>query len=285
MTGGVVLVTGATGSVGAHVVSELLAAGQPVRAAVRDPARVTLPGAEAVRFDFADRRSWPGALDGVDRLFLMRPPAISDVTTYLQPVISMAVGSGVRHVVFLSLIGVNRVMPHWRVEQDILAAGIPYTFLRPSFFAQNLIGAYREDIRDRDRIRLPAGHGRTAFVDTRDVAAVAASVLGRPAGHLGRAYDLTGEHALRWDDVAVLLTTALNRPIRYQSLGLLRYRRELLTGGADPVYMRVQLGIHLIARLGLAARISPELGALLGRPPRTLAGFIADYAGAWRPSG
>jgi uncharacterized protein YbjT (DUF2867 family) len=281
VTGGAILVTGATGTGGRRVVEQLVAAGETVRAAVRDP-RSALPAGQPVRFDFADPTSWSGALDGVDRLFLMRPPAISDVTTYLRPVINMAASRGVRHVVFLSLIGVNRVMPHWRVEQDIAAAGLAYTFLRPSFFAQNLLTAYRADIRDRDEIRLPAGRGRTAFVDTRDVAEVAARVLIRPADHVSCAYSLTGEPALGWDDVAVLLTRELQRPIRYASISFRRYRRELLAAGADPVYVRVQLGIHLVARLGLAGRITPTLRELLGRPPGTFAAFVGDYAAAWR---
>lgn len=283
MTGGAVLVTGATGTVGRHVVEQLIAAGETVRGAVRDPQSVLAAG-QPVRFDFADPTSWTGALDGVDRLFLMRPPAISDVTTYLRPVIDLAASRGVRHIVFLSLIGVNRVMPHWRVEQDIAASGLAYTFLRPSFFAQNLLTAYRADIRDRDEIRMPAGRGRTAFVDTRDVAEVAARVLSRPEDHVSCAYSLTGEQALRWDDVAVLLTRELQRPIRYTSISFRRYRRELLAAGADPVYVRVQLGIHLVARLGLAGRITPTLRELLGRPPRTLAAFITDHAAAWRPA-
>lgn len=282
-TVGAILVTGATGTVGRHVTDYLVHAGEAVRAGVRDPDRATVAG-RSVRFDLGDPASWPDAFDGVDRLFLIRPPAMSDVVTYLRPVIHLAASRRVRHVVFLSLIGVNRVMPHWQVEQDIKAAGLPYTFLRPSFFAQNLLTAYRADIAERDEIRLPAGRGRTAFVDTRDVAEVAARVLIRPESHHDRAYSLTGEYALRWDDVAVLLTRALNRRIRYTPIGLLQYRQELLAAGFDPVYVRVQLGINLVARLGLAGRTTPTLRELLGRPPRTMATFISDYRDAWAPA-
>lgn len=283
--GGAVLVTGARGSVGSHVVAELVARGVAVRAAYTRPAGAVLPaGAEPVAFDFTAPAGWPAALTGVDRLFLMRPPAISDVRSYLRPVIRLAADRGVRHVVFLSLLGVNRLMPHWRVERDIEAAGLSHTFLRPGFFAQNLLTAYAGDIRDHDRIRLPAGRGKTAFVDTRDVAAVAAGVLADPAAYPEPAYPLTGAEALTWAAVASLLTAELGRPIRYEPSGLLRYRRELLAGGADPTYVRVQLGINLVARLGLAARINGELPRLLDRPPRRLAEFVRDYRSAWLPN-
>lgn len=87
----------------------------------------------------------------------------------LEPSVSM-VNAGARHVVSLSLMGVNRAMPHWQIEQDLRASGIPWTFLRPAFFSQNLGGAYRYDIRTHDRIRLASGRGRTSFIDARDIA-------------------------------------------------------------------------------------------------------------------
>jgi uncharacterized protein YbjT (DUF2867 family) len=106
-------------------------------------------------------------------------------------------------------------------------------------------------------------------------------VLADPADYSAPAYSLTGGEALRWAEVASLLAAELGRPIRYEPIGLLRYRRELLAAGADPTYVRVQLGISVVARLGLAARTNGELPRLLGRPPRRLAGFVADYRTAW----
>jgi uncharacterized protein YbjT (DUF2867 family) len=277
-----VLVTGATGTVGRHVVTALVAAGESVRAAVPAPDRVDLPGAKPVRFDFAEPATWAAAFEDVDRIFLMRPPAISDVTTFLRPVIRLAADRGVRQVVFLSLMGVNRVMPHWQVERDIEAAGLPHTFLRPAFFAQNLLTAYRDDIRTRDRIHVASGRGRTSFVDTRDVAAVAALALREPAAHAGAAYTLTGPAALDYAEVAGLLSRALGRRIRYESVGLLRYRRELLDAGLDPTYVRVQLVINAAARLGLAATVTDAVPRLLGRPATPMAAFVADHAASWR---
>jgi uncharacterized protein YbjT (DUF2867 family) len=185
---GPVLVTGASGNVGRQVARLAVAAGWRVRAAGRDPTRLAelpeLDGADPVRFDFA-------ALEGVDRVFLMRPPDVSDTARVIRPVIERMRDVGVRHVTFLSLLGVNPALPHWRVERDLLAAGLPTTFLRAGFFAQNLGDAYRADIREHDRIRLPAGRGRTSVVDVRDVAAVATLSLDRPERHRGQAYDLT----------------------------------------------------------------------------------------------
>ena len=284
MTVGAVLVTGATGTVGSSVVSDLLAMGEPVRAAVRDLGTKLPKGAVPVWFDFGEPSSWAGAFDGVDRLFLVRPPEISDVKTFLRPVVRMAADRGLRQVVFLSVMGVNRFLPHWQVERDIEDAGLQHTFLRPAFFAQNLISAYGHDIADRDRIRLASGRGRTSFVDTRDVAAVAAIALRNPADHAARAYTLTGPAALTYGEVVVLLSAQLGRPIRYEAISLLRYRRELLSLGLDRGYANVQLVINAVASLGLADKVTEEVRTVLGRDPIPLARFIKDHASAWQPA-
>jgi uncharacterized protein YbjT (DUF2867 family) len=271
------LVTGATGNVGAPLISELRARGLPVAAAnPRDADTV-----ETRQLDFEDPSTFAGALEGVGRVFLMRPPQISDTKRYLRPFVAGMAAAGVEHVVFLSLMGVNRAMPHWQVEQDLRASTVPWTFLRPSFFAQNLGAAYRADIRDHDRIRLASGHGRTSFVDTRDVAEVAALVLADPTGHEAQAYTLTGPEALDYHQVASLLSAMLGRPIDYQAIGLLRYRRELRAQDLPGAYVNVQLLINVVARLGLAARVNDTIRTLLGRPPTTLAAYISDHRALW----
>lgn len=282
---GTVLVTGPTGTVGGPLVELLAARGTLVVAGARDPARFdtsTHGGGVVVRaLDFERPESFDAVLSGVDRVFLMRPPAISDTERYLRPFIRAAERHGVSHVVFLSLMGVNRVMPHWRVEQDLRESTMAWTFLRPSFFAQNLETAYRSDIRDHHRIRVPAGRGRTSFVDTRDVAAVAALVLGDPQRHAGQAHTLTGPVALDYHHVASMLSAELGRPVVYEPMSMLGYRRALLREGLPGDYVTVQLLINLIARVDLAAGVTDTLARLLGRPPTPLSAYLHDRRACW----
>jgi uncharacterized protein YbjT (DUF2867 family) len=114
-----------------------------------------------VRADFARPASWPAALAGVDRLFLLRPPAIANARRYIYPVIDAARAAGVERIVFLSLLGAekNPVVPHASVEKHLRRAGVPWTFLRPSFFMQNLSTTHRTDLEERDELYLPAGRG------------------------------------------------------------------------------------------------------------------------------
>lgn len=279
---GRILVTGPTGTVGGPLLVLLTERGLPVVAGARAPTRVP-PAVESVALDFTRPETFDAALTGVDRVFLMRPPAIAETERYIRPFIVVAERRGVRHVVFLSVMGVNRALPHWRVEQDLRASTLSWTFLRPAFFAQNLETAYRADICDHDAVRVPAGRGRTSFVDTRDVAAVAALVLGDPAPYAGRAYTLTGPVALDYHQVASMLSAELGRAIDYTPPTLLGYRRELRRRGYPSDYATVQLVINVVARLGLAARVTDTVEQLLGRPAAPLATYLHDRRGRWMP--
>ena len=277
-----VLVTGATGTVGRALVGELLAAGETVRAGVRDPAAADLPsGAEPVRLDLLDPTTAAPSLVGVDRLFLLRPPAISDVTSALGPLVHAAAQARVRRVVVLSVMGVNPALPHWRMEQMVSKAGLSMTALRPSYFAQNLLTAFGQEIREHSRLRLASGSGRVSFVDTRDVAAVASQVLVDPDSHPAGPRTLTGPEALDFSQAAAMLSDELGRQIRYEPCSLLTRRRTLREQGADPAYVRVQIVIDATTRLGLAKRVTSGVEDVLGRPATTLGSFVHDHRDSW----
>lgn len=280
-----VLVTGASGNVGRPVVERLLAGGVAVRRAGRVPADHAGPGAEAVRFDFTDPTTWPGAFSGVDTVFLVRPPALGAVRRDLLPAVAAARDAGVGHVVFLSLQGAERipVVPHATVERWLRGSGMAWTFVRPSFFTQNLSTTHAPDIRDRDELVLPAGNGRTAFVDTLDVADVAAAVLADPGAHRGRVWTVTGPEALTYREVADALTDVLGRRVTYRPSGVLRYVRHARTAlGMGTGMAWVTAGIYTTARLGLAAGLTGDVREVTGHDPRPVHETLRREAAAWR---
>ena len=283
---GTILVTGAGGNVGREVVRALAARGAAVRAAVYSRAdRPLLPGVEPVRFDFAAPTTFRDAFAGVDRLFLVRPPAIGNVERDIQPTIDYAVRAGVDHIVFLSLLVAERnpLLPHARIEALLLASGVPWTLLRPGFFMQNLDTTHRADIVEHDDLFIPAGRARTAFIDTRDIGDVAARVLTEP-GHEGVAYALTGSESLSYDDVAAMMTAELGRPITYSRPSSLAFARRMRQRGHPWGYVAVMLGVYATTRRGTAAQVYPDAATLLGRPPRTLRQYVADYAALFAPA-
>ena len=278
-----ILVTGATGNVGSLVLSGLRQRGLPARAAVRDPGRAGHAG-DAVAFDFVDSSTWAPAFAGSDAIFLMRPPAITNIKRDIAPALEAAKTAGVRHVVFMSLQGADRipVVPHARVETWLRDSGMSWTFLRPSFFMQNLSTTHAPAIRDLSEIVVPAGGGRTAFVDVVDVAAVAVEALCDPERHRDRVWTPTGTSADTYEEVARVLSTELGRPIRYTRPGLWRYARHARRTLAMPWgLVAVTAAIYTTARIGLAAGLTPDVQTVTGRPPGTLAAFAHRERAVW----
>lgn len=275
--GGAVLVTGARGTVGRDVVRLLRERQVPVRAASRG----TVP-----RFDLTDPSTWPGVLDGVDRLFLVRPPAVHAVHRDVVPFLRSARAAGVRHVVLLSVQGADRltVTPHARLEAWLRGSGCGWTFVRPSFFVQNLTGVHAPDVA-RGRLVLPAGRGRTAFVDSRDVARVAVEALADPVAYRARVLTPTGPEALTYDDVAATLTEVLGRPVRYAPVSLPRYARHAHRAlGLRWPMVAVTAAIYTTARLGLAAGLTDDVRTVTGRPPTALRDVAERERAAWTPT-
>ena len=288
------LLTGATGNVGGAALRELLRlrpAGTQLAVTSRGPecdrAHLALGAAEQVEvvpFDFTKPETVAPALKGVTGLLLVRPPAISEVARYLKPVVQAAAAAGVRHVVFLSLQGAqyNPFVPHHQVEGYLKKSGLRYSLLRPGFFMQNLSTTHRDDIRRRDQLLLPAGHGRTSFVDADDVGTVAARLLlAPPAAPAG--YELTGRTAFTYDEVAAQLSTVLGRRIRYHAASIRAFRAYERTKGTPLALINVMTGIYLAARFGLAAHVSPVLAGLLGHEPGTLQAFLSRERACWLP--
>ena len=279
-----ILVTAATGTVGSEVIKQLQRAGHQAVAAVRDveEARQRLgPDVRLVRFDFTAPETY-AAFEGVKKLFLVRPPAISDVRRRINPAIDAARAAGAEQVVFLSLLGAeeNPLVPHRKIEKHLLASGMAWTFLRPSYFMQNLSTTHRRDVRERDEVFVPAGHGKTSLVDARDVAATAAKAL-TEEGHAGRAYALTGAEALGYDAVAGVLSDVLGRRIAYANPSPLRFAYRMVRCGYPLGFVLVMVGIYTVARFGLAATVTPDLARLLGRPPTGFRTFAEDYRACW----
>lgn len=280
-----ILVTGTTGNVGFEVVRELCERGHPVKAAVRShsTSRYNLPsGVECVGFDFEQPQTFEPAFRGIQTLFLVRPPAISQVKKYIYPAIATAQAVGVERVVFLSILGAERmaIVPHARIEAYIKSLGLAYTFLRASFFMQNLSTTHCQDIRDNNDIFVPAGKGKTSFIDVRDIASVAVKVMTEP-GHENKAYQLTGSKALDYYEVAQIFTKILGRQIVYTNPSIFKFAWRMYKRGLKKELIAVMLGIYTTARWGLAAKVTQDVRHLLQRSPISMEEFVRSYRASW----
>jgi uncharacterized protein YbjT (DUF2867 family) len=282
-----ILVTGATGSVGSEVVRMLRERDHDVVAALRRPNRSGIrwgTEVERVRLDLMRPETFEAAFSDVDAVFLVRPTAMMKVDKQLGPVIEAARRLGVKHVVFLSLLGVdsNPEVPHYGIEKFLQSTGITYTFLRPGFFMQNLSTVHQGEIRDRDEVFIPAGLDKTSFIDARDLGSIAVKVLTEP-GHENRIYRLAGDQVFDYYQVAELFSQVLGRQISYRNPSLFRFVNVLHRNGLPMNTILVMSSIYMTAQGGLAESATDDLPRLLGRDPITLKQFMEDYQACWKP--
>lgn len=278
---GKILVTAATGNIGIFVVKELLKKGEQVKAAVRSLENNNLD-CEVVQFDFMNPATFNEALREVDRVFLVRPPQLANPKRDMRPFLEAVSAHNIMQVVFVSLLGVekNPIVPHRKIEDMIREMKIPYTFLRPGFFMQNLSTTHQEEIRDRSEIFVPVAKAKTSFIDTRDIGAVAAHCLVEDK-HINQSYTLTGDEAIDYYEVTEILSNVLERKIDYKNPGLLQFRRETIRRGIKKEFANVMTMLYLLTRMGTAKKITTDLEKLLGRKPISFKQFVNDHQKVW----
>ncbi|MFJ1886160.1 NAD(P)H-binding protein [Streptomyces sp. NPDC088137] len=277
-----ILVTGATGTIGREVVRRI-PADLAVRIMARDPGRVTGAGAavEIVRGDFSDPGSLAGVLRGVRTVFLVTNPGGDDDAGFIRA----ARSAEVRHVVKLSAAAVadsraEDLITRWqrRNEELLRGSGMEWTLLRPRAFMSNTL-SWAGSIRSDDVVRALHGTSSNACVDPRDVAEVAVRALTED-GHAGRTHTLTGPEAVSAVEQTAQLAELLRRPLRFEELSLERARAAL--GARYPAdIVEALLESAERGREGAKAAVDGTVTALLGRPAGTFRGWAADHLGAF----
>jgi uncharacterized protein YbjT (DUF2867 family) len=282
-----ILVIGALGNVGAEVIREVLARGGRVRTADIDEKKLSErfgESVEAVHFDFTDPTTYTATFRNVKRMFYMRPPHLTNIQRDMVPSMNAAKAAGVTHVVFLSLIGIEKAkyVPHYRVEQHLQKTGMQTTFLRCSFFMQNLNTTHRKEIRERSEIFVPVGKAKTSFIDVRDIGRVAALAL-MQEGHTGKNYDLTGKERLDYWEAAQIMSDVLGRKITYLNPNPSYFLIESVRRGTPLPFALVMTGLYLSTRFGMAERITNDVEQLTGRKPIPFRQYVQDYREMWIP--
>ena len=280
-----ILVIGALGNVGTETVKQIQLAGYKVRAADIDPAKVKDrfgDSVESVQFNFTDPQTYAATFNGVEKMFLLRPPHISNIKRDMFPAIAAAKQAGVKHVVFLSLIGIEnaKFVPHYKVEQYLQELHLQTTFLRCSFFMQNLNTTHRKEIKERSEIFVPVGNAKTSFIDVRDIGAIAARAL-TETGHVGRNYDLTGSEALDYWQATKILSKTLGRQIVYRNPNPIHFFFATLRRGIPFAFALVMMGLYTSTRFGMAEPVTAEVEKIIGRKPITFEQYTQDYKDAW----
>ncbi|GLW31775.1 NAD(P)H-binding protein [Actinoplanes regularis] len=270
-----VFVTGARGKTGREVVAQLAERGDTE---VRGGSSRGSQEPTTVAFDWRDRSTWPKAVNGAHAIYLGRP----DVQDSPELVTQLIAAAPDAHIVLVSEQGAEKVAADgWvrRVETAVTRNATRWTILRPSWFQQVLTDPrYFLDTIRRDRtITLPTGGAPIAWVDTRDLAAVAVQAIVDPATHHGRTYTVTGPEAVTTADLAAQISTTIGAGITAVVPPL-----EASLAGAPPWLAEVAGDMFNRVHDGTFAQVSEAVDRVAGRPPRTVKEFIAEHADLWR---
>jgi (4-alkanoyl-5-oxo-2,5-dihydrofuran-3-yl)methyl phosphate reductase len=284
-----ILVTGATGHVGALVVERLLARGMHPRIFVRDAAKArdifrphldTLT--DVATGDFSDATSLARAFAGIDAAFLVTSGP--DIERLDASAARAARAAGVRRLVKLSSYDAEHQVGtgvwHARGEAAIRASGVGFAFVRPTGFMVNALH-WTHAIRQAGVVRSCTGDGRIPFVHSDDIADVAVAALLEPA-HDGATLPITGPVAMSYPEMTAELARALERPLRYELIADDVVRQQMHARGESAAEIDAHLSIYRAIREGRLAEVTDTVARIVARPPRTFARWVREHVAAFR---
>ena len=267
-----ILITGVRGKTGAPL-AELLADGDDVEVlgGSSDPSTVTIDGVRPTALSWDDPSGWPAATDGVDAVYVVRP----DRPDAPELIAGLVTGTPAHaHVVLLSEQDADSFAPDsWalRAERAVRESGRSWTLLRPSWFMQVFTDArYYRDHVGSGELPFPSGGATVAWIDTRDIAAVAERAL-LEERHAERIYELSGPEALTLPHTAQLLSSALGREVRHVELTI-----EEAVAGTDGFERQAFVTTFERLHAGVYSEVTDAVEQVTGRPARTLQTFLAE---------
>lgn len=286
-----ILVTGATGTVGREVVKQLSLCDVNVRAGVHSIIKgenlKRLPGVEIVEIEFNNPDSLRAAFTHADRLLLITP-FTDNQPEMVKVLVDEAKRAGVKHIVRLSASGADAEPGiqlgrwHREAERYIEESGLPFTFLRPAGFMQNIPNYNAHTIVKNNKFYLPVGEGKVSYIDARDIAAVAVEVLTAP-DHMGKVYELTGPEAISHAQIAAKLTEATDRLITFVDVSEEAARSAMAVQKVPDWMSNALMELYAIYRAGYGSTVTDTVEQITGRKPHTFGQFAEDYKNCFIP--
>jgi NAD(P)H dehydrogenase (quinone) len=288
-----ILVTGATGQVGYHLMEALADAGADAAAMIRVEAKAAdLPGSQQPVVATLDGPPPSDVLQAFDQVFLLSPAHEGQVELELTFIDALVAAGHQPHVVKLAADGfldpgceVRFMRNHRQIAEHLDRTALPVTYLASSLHMENLLEA-ADTIRDQATIFAPAGDGKIGFVAASDVAKVAARVLSSPL-HEDTVYVLTGPEALSYGGVAARVSAVFARQVDYQEMPEHTAREQMLASGLSPWQAEGSLELFDWIREGGADSVTSTVREVTGTDPHSLADWLGEMRGAFlgRPPG
>ena len=284
-----ILITGASGTVGRAVLDEVRKTGAAFRAMYRNEAdaKKAPAGTATVIADFGDKESLRRALAGVDTVFLVCSP-IPQLVELESNVIDVCTEKGVRHVLLNSSLGAGdypKSFPSWhrQVEDKLEASKMAHTILRPNSFLQNIVAFNAPSIRAQGAFYAAMGDAKLSFIDVRDVGGAAAKILTAPRAHAGKTYELNGPEAFSYGEVAEHISRVTGQEVKFVDIPEEAQRKAMLELGLPEWQVTALLELQqYYSKLGKGGEVTDTLAKLLGRAPIALDPFLKESKDAFR---
>ena len=289
-----ILVTGATGQLGAAVTESLLkkTSADHISILVRDAAKAEAFKAKGVNIvvgDYSDYTAMVAALQGIDKLYLVSGTDLENRTAQQLNVINAAKEAGVKHIFYTSFQRKKDIQKsaievvsasHIETENALKASGLTYTLLQHSLYADIIPAFAGEQLLERKSIYLPAGDGRVSFVQRADLAEAEATMLLDETGRFdNKAIELTGSETTSWKDISAIVSEITGTEIIYNSPSVEEFINALTGAGVPAEFAGFLAAFNQGIAAGEFEEISTELESLLGRRPATVKSFLESVYG------
>lgn len=264
-----IFVTGATGQLGRHVIAGLKAEGATVVAGARNLEKAADLGVEVREADYDRPETLEAALSGAEQVLLISASEPGKRLPQHQAVIDAAKKAGVRHLVYTSVLHADTTElvlapEHKATEAAIRAAGIPFTFLRNGWYHENYADSIKAAAATGELVGA-SGDGRVASAARKDFADAAVAVL-TGEGHEGAVYELTGDTAWSFPELAAEIADAAGRPVGYKDLSPEDFTEHLVAQGTPAEVAGFVAALEKNTAAGTLGHTPGDLAKLIGRP-------------------
>jgi uncharacterized protein YbjT (DUF2867 family) len=278
-------ITGATGNVGRAIIAAIDSSEDTIYAGVRNPSKINTDPfykkVTPVTFDFSDLSNSPIPED-IDVLFLMRPPQIADPVTFgmfLNQCVSHK-----PHIIFLSIQNAEQkeFTPHRKIEHKIIESGLPYTFIRPSYFMDNITTTLYDEIKKNHRIYMPSGNLKFNWIDVADIGSLTVHIARNHQDFVNKALEITGIETTGFSEVVSIINRIAGCNIQYKSPTIITFFIYSIKHKIPMPFILVLILLHWIPKFEKPPVATEVFKNIMGRKPGTIENFIISNLSKFR---
>ncbi len=277
-----ILILGATGNIGSHIVKLLKKRGADFVAGTNDK---QIDGVDTIHINFSNIQTLKDAMRDIDTLFMLLP-AHSDMVTWGKNIIKAAKASGIKHIVRSSAAVAYSAKEYQFMkllqesDNELIQSGINYTITLPQFFMQNLSTLMADDYKS-GTLYLPAGDGKIGWVDTRDVASVNVEILLSPTKYNKKRIVITGDKALSYDETIKQMNEVLNLDTNYVAVPSETAIKAMKEKGFATFFIDLLMDLNHAIAEGLTDELTNSVESITGKKPISFREFVQDHKESW----